>query len=68
MLLNPKPGQYVRVWYGRKYAHLMPLHGRTGTVVIISAGRPRNHGILVDNRLYIVPCGNLELGGTHGYQ
>jgi hypothetical protein len=35
------------------------LHGRRGTVLIRSAGRPRNHLVQVDESRYVVPCGNL---------
>ena len=60
MLANPRPGQRVRVWYGKRYAHTMPLHDRAGRVVIASKGKPRNHLVIVDDRLFVIPCGNLR--------
>lgn len=57
MLTNPRPGQPVLLWYRNRS---MPLHGRVGTVEIVSRGRPRNHGVRVDGVLYVVPCGNLR--------
>lgn len=62
MLANPRVGQRVRVWYGKHYAHTMPLHGKLGTVAIASKGKPRNHGVMVSGTLYVVPCGNLQKG------
>ena len=63
MLSYPVPGKRVQVWYRAGYRDRMPLHGKTGTVAIRSRGRPRNHGIQIDGRLYVVPCGNLRLAG-----
>ena len=60
MLANPKPNQPVRIHYGKRYAHTMPLHGRTGRVVIASKGRPRNHLVEVDGKQFVIPCGNLN--------
>lgn len=60
MLANPKPGQRVQVWYRKDRAAFMPLHGREGTVVVVSRGKPRNHGVMVDGAVYVVPCGNLR--------
>jgi hypothetical protein len=60
MLANPRLGQRVQVWYRRDRAAFMPLHGREGTVVVVSRGKPRNHGVEVDGVLYAVPCGNLR--------
>lgn len=57
MLLNPRKGQRVRCWYADRS---MPLHGRVGVVRVVSRGKPRNHGVIVDGRLYVVPCGNLR--------
>jgi hypothetical protein len=35
-------------------------HGASGTVTIVSRGKPRNHLVrLDDGRLVVVPCGNL---------
>jgi len=61
MMANPKPGQRVQVWYARRYAHTMPLHGKIGTVKIANRrGKPRNHGIEIDGVLWVIPCGNLR--------
>lgn len=59
MMANPKKGTRVRLHYRVVMRTVCP-HGATGTVEIISRGRPRNHGIrLDDGRLVAVPCGNL---------
>lgn len=60
MMLNPRIGQRVQCWYRKAVSHLFPLHGKVGTVVIASRGKPRNHGVIIDGRLYVVPCGNLR--------
>jgi hypothetical protein len=60
MMANPRVGQVVQVWYAKSYAHTMPLHGKVGTVEIVSKGKPRNHGVLIDGALWVVPCGNLR--------
>ena len=60
MLTNPKPGQRVVVWYRASRAAMMPWHGRSGVVSVVSRGRPRNHGVLIDGVLVVVPCGNLK--------
>ena len=38
----------------------MPLQNRIGTVELVGRRRPRNHGVRIDGKLYIVPCGNLR--------
>lgn len=60
MMLNPRKGQRVQCWYRKPVCHLFSLHGKVGTVVIVSRGKPRNHGVEVDGRFYVVPCGNLR--------
>ena len=60
MLANPRLGQRVQLWYAKRYAHTMPLHGKVGTVVIVGKGKPRNHGVKVDGVTYCVPCGNMN--------
>lgn len=60
MMANPKLGQRVQIWYAKRYAHTMPLHGKFGTVVVVSKGKPRNHGVAVDGVMYAIPCGNLN--------
>jgi hypothetical protein len=60
MMLNPRKGQRVQVWYLREKCHLYPLHGKVGTVVYASRGKPRNHCVEVNGQRYSVPCGNLK--------
>ena len=61
MIVYPKQGQPVQIWYKKSLAHWFPLHGKVGTVCVVAKGKgPRNHGILVDGKLYVVPCGNLR--------
>lgn len=61
MIVHPRLNQAVRIWYNKRRAPSMPLHGQTGRVVVRGIGPgPRNHGILVDGRVYVVPCGNLQ--------
>jgi hypothetical protein len=61
MLVHPRHGQPVQIWYNKRIAPTMPLHGRTGTVQIIARGKgPRNHGVEIDGQVYAVPCGNLR--------
>lgn len=57
MILNPRLGQVVKVWYKNT---AMPLHGKIGVVKIVSRGKPRNHGVEIAGQLYVVPCGNLR--------
>ena len=72
MMLNPRLGQRVQVWYK---CRSMPLHGKVGTVTVACRGTPRkcrvmifgklrggprNHGVTIDGQLYVVPCGNLR--------
>lgn len=59
MLLNPKKNQPVQLWYKNK---AMPYHGQLGRIVIISRGKPRNHGVEINGRIVVVPCGNLRIG------
>lgn len=57
MMLNPRLEQRVQCWYKQVR---MPLHGKIGVVKLVSHGKPRNHGVEVDGRFYVVPCGNLR--------
>lgn len=59
MLLNPRIGQRVKIWYRQGVREHMPLHGKIGQVLIRSRGKPRNHGVEIGGKLYVVPCGNL---------
>jgi len=61
MMANPRLGQTVQIWYKKSLADWFPLHGKIGTVVIVCKARKcRNHGVLVEGRMYAVPCGNLR--------
>jgi hypothetical protein len=60
MILNPRPGQRVLIWYRPVLRDVMPYHGRQGTVVVVSRGKPRNHGVLIDGRMIVFSCGNLR--------
>ena len=31
-----------------------------GTIEIVGRGKPRNHGVMVDGVMYVVPAGNLR--------
>lgn len=66
MMLNPRKGQRVQCWYRKKVCRLFPLHGKVGTVVYASRGKPRNHCVEVDGRRYVVPCGNLRRVSSNG--
>lgn len=59
MLANPRLNQLVRVRYNPRIQGMMPLQGQLGHVVKASRGKPRNHLVDVNGRLYCVPCGNL---------
>jgi hypothetical protein len=60
VLTSPRIGQGVEIRYGYRLRPLIEhLHGRRGTVLIRSNGRPRNHLVQVDGKGYVVPCGNL---------
>jgi hypothetical protein len=60
MIASPKIGQLVQVWYRPVLRDVMPYHGRIGRVVVVSRGRPRNHGVMLDGQTVVVPCGNLR--------
>jgi hypothetical protein len=60
MISSPHVGQKVQVWYRREVGLHMPLHGKVGIVRISSRGKPRNHGIIINGMIYVVPCGNLR--------
>lgn len=64
MMLNPRKGQRVQLWYAERKRAFAPLHGKFGTVVIVSTGKPRNHGVIIDGRMYCIPCGNLRKAVT----
>ncbi len=61
MISNPNKGQRVQVWYRAGMRDWMPLHGKIGEVEIVcKARKARNHGVLIDGKVYAVPCGNLR--------
>jgi hypothetical protein len=66
MMLNPRKGQPVQVWYRKGMREWMPYHGRVGTVAVVCRGKPRNHGVLIDGQLIAIPCGNLRPVASEG--
>lgn len=56
MYANPKTGVNVVLRYKNKQHK---LNGKFGRVVIASRGKPRNHGVRVDDVTYVIPCGQL---------
>lgn len=75
MIVNPRRGMIVQIWYNKRIAPEMPLHGKIGVVEIVCRPRlsspvqlitgvrrrgPRNHGVLVGGKIYAVPCGNIR--------
>ena len=60
MICNPRIGQTVQLWYADKWRSWVTIHGKVGTVVNRSHGKPRNHQVGVDGRRIIVPCGNIR--------
>lgn len=60
MICNPTLGQPVRLHYAAKARHARPLHGKVGVVVVASRGKPRNHGVVIDGQMYVIPAGNLQ--------
>lgn len=59
MLVHPRIGTDVVVWYRAGMREHMPFHARMGKVVIRGKGKPRNHGVEIDGQMIVVPCGNL---------
>lgn len=82
MLSNPRVGQLAQVHYNKRLAPHMPLHGRVGTIAVIGGCKPqpgavqviegvrprgpKNHGVLIDGVLWVVPCGNLNAVAGEG--
>jgi len=65
MMLYPTIGQSLQVWYkdgqARAYEPVaMPYHGLIGVVRVRSHGKPRNHGVEINSKTIVVPCGNLR--------
>lgn len=64
MIVHPRIGQSVQVWYRASMAAIMPHHARVGHVAVASKGPgPRNHGVMIEGRSVVVPCGNLRKPG-----
>lgn len=62
MILGPKVNQTARVHYRKSFAKFMPMHGKTGRIVIVSRGKgPRNVGVLIGDAIVCIPKGNLNL-------
>lgn len=59
VLANPKHGTLCRIHYSAKKAPFMPHHGKIGRVVVVSKGKPRNHGVEIDGKIVCFACGNL---------
>jgi len=59
MLIFGRVGQAVRIHYNARRAPYMPWHGRTGRLVVVCRGKPRNHGVEIDGKIVVVPCGNI---------
>ena len=60
MVSNPRRGDAVIIRYKKALKHWFPLEGKTGTIhIVCEARRCRNHGVMVDGELWVVPCGNL---------
>jgi hypothetical protein len=59
MLIFGRVGLAVRIHYNAKRAPSMPNHGKVGRLAVVSRGKPRNHGVEVEVRIVVVPCGNI---------
>lgn len=60
MVSNPRKGDLVIVRYKKSLKSWFPLEGKAGTITVVcKARRCRNHGVLIDGKLYAIPCGNL---------
>jgi len=60
MIFHPRPGQRVRIHYAKRYAAVMPHHGKTGVVRMVARGPgARNVGVEIDGDAVVVPRGNL---------
>lgn len=61
MISHPQRGQIVQLWYRESLRTVAPHHGRFGIVTTPAKGRPRNHGVMLqDGTTTIVPSGNLR--------
>ena len=60
MIFHPRAGNRVCIHYAKRSASIMPNHGRSGVVRIVSNGPgPRNVGVEISGLLVVVPRGNL---------
>lgn len=60
MISNPQVGDQVIVRYKKALKQWFPLEGKCGTIAIVcKARRCRNHGVLIDGQMAVIPCGNL---------
>jgi len=60
MISNPRIGTPVIVRYKKSLKTWFPLEGKRGTIAIVcKARRCRNHGVLIDGQMVVIPCGNL---------
>lgn len=41
MMSNPRVGQPAQVWYNKRLAPHMPLHGRVGTIAVVGGCKPQ---------------------------
>lgn len=61
MVSNPKPGDVVKVCYRKSLKNWFPYEGEIGTVRIVCKARKcRNHGVEIDGKIIVIPCGNLN--------
>jgi len=61
MIVAPRRGMRVQVWYAKPRRDFMPHHGAVGVVLVSGRGKPRNHLIMVNGLRVVVPCGNIRL-------
>jgi len=62
MIRQPRKGQRVRIHYAKRYASIMPYHGKEGVVTAVSGGPgPINAEVEINGEKVIVPRGNLLL-------
>lgn len=64
MLNGARVGDLVRLQYREEIQRCFPLQGRVGVVVIASRGKPRNHGVRINGKVYVTPAGHLVKLGS----
>ena len=47
-------------WCEKKAIKRMPYHGKIGIVMVRGNDKPRNHLTIVDGKLTIISCGNIN--------